>query len=200
MATMSWRWFNPRSSCKQEVNYQQNRLGISSHVPFFRKEKSSLTHCSWQVGHLLISLISTTAIYLLYLLISHLLISHILISHWLDQPVCTPMSGKEKWLIMIGVGYLTLITWEPAHIRGEWMPEQDQASTSREDRQERLRVRPLRVPATGWDLCKKSCACACSCLFREWMGKVETEAEQIPSLGGGWAVVEYSWLLSSLTM
>lgn len=151
------------------MNYQQNRLGISSHVPFFRKEKSSLTHCSWQVGHLLISLISTISIYLLYLLISHLLISHLLISHWLDQPVCTPMSGKEKGLIMTGVGYLTLITWEPAHIRGEWMPEQDQASTSKEDRQERLRVRPLRVPATGWDLCKKSCACACacSCLFRE---------------------------------
>ena len=32
------------------------------------------------------------------------------------------MSGKEKGLIMIGVGYLTLITWEPAHIHGEWIP------------------------------------------------------------------------------
>lgn len=70
--------------------------------------------------------------------------------------MCTPMSGKEKGLTMIGVSYLTLITWEPAHIHGERMPEQDQVSTSKEDRQERLRVRQLRVPATEWDLHKKS--------------------------------------------
>ena len=72
------------------------------------------------------------------------------------------MSGKEKGLIMIGVGYLTLITWDPAHIHGEWMPEQDHVSTSKEDRQERLRVRQLRVPATDWDLHKKI---PCLCLF-----------------------------------
>ena len=106
--------------------------------------------------------------------------SSIYISHWLDQPVCTPRAGKEKGLIMIGVGCLTLITWEPAHIHGEWMPEQDQVSTSKEDSQEWLRVRQLRVPATGWDLHKKSRACACLCLFREGMGKVEIEIEQIP--------------------
>ena len=54
------------------------------------------------------------------------------------------------------------LSLEEDNIHGEWIPEQDQVSTSKEDRQERLRVRQLRVPATDWDLHKKI---PCLCLF-----------------------------------